>query len=374
MSDKDPHHFTHQQSHTPINDKNYLQKNEHNLCQFDKMPPHQAPANQESEESQVMSHLKRYPLIDTHTHFDAPVFDDDRRQQVARAIQSGVQHLVLVGYVSRHFERLYKVQQTLNSLPATNDKQRLQTYIALGLHPFYIEQHTDNDLAIMRQRLEDGGVLAIGEIGLDTFTDAMKAPDMLAKQKRFFTAQLDLAVKYQLPVMLHIRKSHAEALAILKAHDYDACKLGGIAHSFSGGEQEAKAFVKLGFKLGVTGQVTNPNAKKLRRAICAAVDAFGIECLVIETDCPDMTPVMCQTDTSHSNASALGQNVAEGSSDNEWQGADGHNRNVPANLPWVLDSLSALLNSDKAVLAEQLWHNSAQALQSSWLYPDTIVD
>ncbi|WP_350583303.1 TatD family hydrolase, partial [Pseudomonas sp. HY2-MNA-CIBAN-0224] len=82
-----------------------------------------------------------------------------------------------------------------------------------------------------------------------------------------------------------------------------------VAHSFSGGEQEAKAFVKLGFKLGVTGQVTNPNAKKLRRAIQAAVDTYGLECLVIETDCPDMTPIMCQhsdSNPSTNNQSALG--------------------------------------------------------------------
>ena len=80
--------------------------------------------------------------------------------------------------------------------------------------------------------------LAIGEIGLDTFTPQMKEPEVFAKQ-RFFCAQLDMAVAHQLPVMLHIRKAHAEALAILKEHDYDAKTLGGIAHSFSGGEQEA---------------------------------------------------------------------------------------------------------------------------------------
>ena len=170
--------------------------------------------------------------------------------------------------------------------------------------------------------------LAIGEIGLDTFTDAMKQPDMFAKQKRFFAAQLDIAVTHNLPVMLHIRKAHAEALAILKAHKYDAHKLGGIAHSFSGGEQEAKAFVKLGFKLGVTGQITNPNAKKLRRAIQVAVESHGIECLVIETDCPD----------------------------------------IPANLPWVLASLSELLEIPHDKLAKQLWQNSCDALKVDWAY------
>ena len=189
----------------------------------------------------------------------------------------------------------------------------------------------------------------------------MKQPKMFAKQEYFFKAQLDMAVSHKLPVMLHIRKAHAEALALLKAHDYDAHKLGGVAHSFSGGEQEAKAFVKLGFKLGVTGQVTNPNAKKLRRAIQAAVDTYGIDCLVIETDSPDMTPIMCQD--SGSSQSALGQ-----SPDNEWGDAPAHNRNVPANLPYVLSSLSELLDVPLAILAEKLWHNSCNALRTDWRY------
>ena len=171
-----------------------------------------------------------------------------------------------------------------------------------------------------------------------------------------------MAVTHQLPVMLHIRKAHAEALAILKAHDYDAHKLGGIAHSFSGGTQEAKAFVELGFKLGVTGQITNPNAKKLRRAIQAAVDSYGIECLVIETDCPDMMPIMCQI-------SDLDSSVPTQNSDSARRSAAVRNRNVPANLPWVLLSLSELLNIPPASLAKQLWHNSCSALQTKWDYP-----
>ncbi|MBE0407197.1 TatD family hydrolase [Psychrobacter sp. AOP22-C1-22] len=334
-----------------------------------------------------------YPLIDTHTHFDAPVFDNDRQLQAQQAYERGVRHLVLVGYLYRHFERLYDIEQVLNQQSLnklshlstsqsstmkaddddegsdkSSDKLRIISHVALGLHPFYIEQHNQDHLKQMAKIIAERRPLAIGEIGLDTFTDAMKVPAIFAKQQQFFKAQLDMAVTHQLPVMLHIRKAHAEALAILKAHDYDAHQLGGIAHSFSGGVQEAKAFVKLGFKLGVTGQVTNPNAKKLRHAIQAAVDVYGIECLVIETDCPDMTPIMCQTSngsqSARSASSALGQ-----SPNNEWGDAPSHNRNVPANLPWVLSSLSELLDVSIAKLAEQLWHNSCSALQTEWRYP-----
>ena len=310
-----------------------------------------------------------YPLIDTHTHFDAPVFDNDREQQVQSAYRQGIRHLVLVGYLYQHFERMYDTKQLMDKLSKRfgidadeYNESDFCTHIALGLHPFYIEQHTDAHLIELAQMVADSRPLAIGEIGLDTFTYAMKEPDVFDKQKRFFEAQLDIAATHQLPVMLHIRKAHAEALAILKAHEYDAHTLGGIAHSFSGGEQEAKAFVKLGFKLGVTGQVTNPNAKKLRRAIQAAVDTYGIECLVIETDCPDMTPIMCQN--SNSQHPAVGQ-----SPDNEWEAAHTHDRNVPANLPWVLSSLSELLGVSHDKLAKQLWKNSCDALKVNWAYP-----
>ena len=310
-----------------------------------------------------------FPLIDTHTHFDSPVFDVDREEQIQKAYQRGVRHLVLVGYLHRHFDRLYATKEFIDKQAHSVSEQAFKqiekpfnAHIALGLHPFYIDQHTDEHLENMAQMLNDKRPLAIGEIGFDTFTDEMKQPDMVAKQARFFKAQLDMAVSHQLPVMLHIRKAHAEALALLKAHDYDAHKLGGVAHSFSGGEQEAKAFVKLGFKLGVTGQVTNPNAKKLRRAIQAAVDTYGIGCLVIETDCPDMTPIMCQD--SIGSQSALGQ-----SPDDEWGDAPAHNRNVPANLPYVLGSLSELLAVPTETLAEQLWHNSCSALRTDWRYP-----
>ncbi|MFZ3144222.1 TatD family hydrolase [Psychrobacter glacincola] len=317
-----------------------------------------------------------FPLIDTHTHFDAPVFDEDRDEQAQFAYDKGVRHLVLVGYLYRHFSRLYETQQQLKVPYQFDKKNHLnqesvfpKVHIALGLHPFYIEQHTDAHLEEMAQMLNAKRPLAIGEIGLDTFTNVMKQPDIFAKQQRFFSTQLDMAVAHQLPVMLHIRKAHAEALALLKAHDYDAHKLGGIAHSFSGGVQEATAFAKLGFKLGVTGQITNPNAKKLRLAIQAAVDSYGIDCLVIETDCPDMMPILCQTvdsdleGASYSSASVLAQDK-----ENEWGDTLIHNRNIPENLFYVLYSLSELLNVPVAILAQQLWLNSCNALQTKWSY------
>ena len=266
-------------------------------------------------------------LFDTHTHFDVADFDHDRQHLAVQAKQVGVEALVLIGFIESRFDELIQTHQQLQDWENVP-----QSYLAPGLHPFYIEQHQQAHLQRLEQVLKQHDCVAIGEIGLDTFLKQHKRPDAFAKQQHYFNAQLELATHYQKPVLLHIRKAHAEALAILKAQKF---KLGGIAHAFSGGVEEAKALVKLGFKIGVTGQITNPNAKKLHRV----VQAIGAERLVIETDCPDMTPLCCQTSTEH------------------------RTRNTPVNLPYVLDSLAQTLGQPQDQLAEQLWQNSLAALR-----------
>lgn len=265
-------------------------------------------------------------LFDTHTHFDVADFDHDRQHLAVQAKQVGVEALVLIGFIESRFDELIQTHQQLQDWENVP-----QSYLAPGLHPFYIEQHQQAHLQRLEQVLKQHDCVAIGEIGLDTFLKQHKRPDSFAKQQHYFNAQLELATHYQKPVLLHIRKAHAEALAILKAQKF---KLGGIAHAFSGGVEEAKALVKLGFKIGVTGQITNPNAKKLHQV----VQAIGAERLVIETDCPDMTPLCCQTSTEH------------------------RTRNTPVNLPYILDSLAQTLGQPQDQLAEQLWQNSLAAL------------
>ncbi|MBP8006476.1 MAG: TatD family hydrolase [Acinetobacter sp.] len=265
-------------------------------------------------------------LFDTHTHFDVADFDHDRQQLARQAKKAGVEDLVLIGFVASRFDELMATHQQLQQW---QDVPR--SHLAPGLHPFYIEQHQSEHLHHLEQILQQHHCVAVGEIGLDTFLKQHKQPELFAKQQYYFNAQLELAAQYNKPVLLHIRKAHAETLAILKAQKF---KWGGIAHAFSGGVEEAKALVKLGFKIGVTGQITNPNAKKLHQV----VHAIGIENLVIETDCPDMTPLCCQTLTEH------------------------RTRNTPVNLPYVLDGLAQTLQLPHAQLATQLWHNSFEAL------------
>ncbi|TCB25798.1 TatD family deoxyribonuclease [Acinetobacter sp. ANC 4633] len=265
-------------------------------------------------------------LFDTHTHFDVPEFDSDREPLARAAKQAGVKALVLIGFVQSRFDDLlatYQQLQQWSNVP--------QSYLAPGLHPFYIEQHQPEHLQHLEHMLRQQTCVAVGEIGLDTFLKQHKQPELLQKQKQYFAAQLELAQQFGLPVLLHIRKSHADVLALLKKQRFQQ---GGIAHAFSGGIEEAKAFIQMGFKLGVTGQITNPNAKKLHQV----VQAVGVEHLVLETDCPDMTPLCCQTLTEQ------------------------RTRNTPVNLPFVLEGLAQSLNLPIEPLAEKIWQNTLDVL------------
>ncbi|MDO4223236.1 MAG: TatD family hydrolase, partial [Acinetobacter sp.] len=275
-------------------------------------------------------------LFDTHTHFDVDEFDHDRLLLAQQAKAKGVQKLILIGLMQSRFKDLLHTHQQMQPWAGQYDVP--QSYLAPGLHPIYIEQHDKSHLDDLAQFLQQHSSIAIGEIGLDRFLPQHKTAEMQHKQQQFFQAQLVLAQQFDLPVLLHIRKAHGEVLSILKQQKF---RNGGIAHAFSGGIEEAKAFIQLGFKLGITGQITNPNAKKLRQV----VQTVGAEHLVIETDCPDMTPLCCQ----------LESDMAQGK----------RTRNTPANLPCVLRALSEFLHIEQSQLAEMVWHNSLQALHLS---------
>lgn len=268
-------------------------------------------------------------LFDTHTHFDVDEFDDDRLLLAQQAKEKGVDKLILIGLTQTRWHDLLKTHQQMQYWQ--NEYDVPTSYLAPGLHPIYINQHQERHLLDLEVFLKQHESIAIGEIGLDRFLAEHKSPDIQQKQQQFFQAQIELAQQFNLPILLHIRKAHAEVLKLLKLHKF---KLGGIAHAFSGGIEEAKAFIQLGFKLGITGQITNPNAKKLRQV----VQSVGAEHLVIETDCPDMTPLCCQLEH------------------------QSYTRNTPANLPYVLEGLAQVLNLPIDTLSEQLWSNSHQCL------------
>ncbi len=213
-------------------------------------------------------------LIDTHTHLDFPDFDTDRSQLLANARQKGVERLVVLGVYQTNWQRVWDLAQQEDSL-----------YAALGLHPVYLEQHQPEHLQALRTWLErlagHDKLCAIGEFGLDYYLPELDRD----RQQALFEAQLQLAADFELPPLLHVRRSHAQVIATLKRFKL---KRAGIIHAFAGSYEEAREYIKLGFKLGLGGAATWPQALRLRKVVAQ----LPLEAIVLETDSPDMAPAM----------------------------------------------------------------------------------
>ena len=213
-------------------------------------------------------------LIDTHTHLDFPDFDADRPQLLARSRALGVEKMVVLGVYQSNWQRLWDLVQTDSQL-----------YAAFGLHPVYLDDHRPEHVIELGQWLsrlaQHPQVCAVGEIGLDYFLPELDRDG----QQQLFEAQLQLAADFQLPALLHVRRSHAQVIATLKRI---RLKRGGIIHAFAGSREEAREYIKLGFKLGLGGAATWPQALRLRTVM---VD-LPLEAIVLETDSPDMAPAM----------------------------------------------------------------------------------
>lgn len=214
---------------------------------------------------------------DTHCHLDAADFGGDQGEADAAlaASQAGVGMIVIPAVGTFNFARVAELAHTLPNC-----------VYALGIHPLCTPQADDGDLELLQQTIEtalhDPRFVAIGEIGLDYFLPELKQGALRDKQERFFAAQLKLARRYDLPVLLHVRRSQDNILKYLRLHPVP----GGIAHAFNGSEQQAARFIDLGFKLGFGGAMTFPRALQIRRLAAT----LPLEALVLETDAPDISP------------------------------------------------------------------------------------
>ena len=213
-------------------------------------------------------------LIDTHTHLDFPDFDADRSELLARSRAAGVERLVVLGVYQGNWQRLWDLALAEDGIHA-----------AFGLHPVYLEQHCAEDLNALRdwlQRLAGHPKLcAVGEFGLDYFIESLDRQ----RQQALFEAQLALAVEFGLPALLHVRRAHAATIATLKRFRLPR---GGVIHAFAGSHEEAREYLRLGFRLGLGGAPTWPQALRLRKVVAQ----LPLEAIVLETDAPDMAPAM----------------------------------------------------------------------------------
>lgn len=215
--------------------------------------------------------------IDTHCHLDAAEFAPDQQSVREQAAALQVRHCVLPAVALANFEAVRRLAH------AGGDSY------ALGIHPMYVRQAQEDDLAQLDAQLQryrdDPRLVAVGEIGLDYFVPELCASPLRERQERFCREQLRLARQHGLPVILHVRRSADTLLKGLREF-MPAGGWHGIAHAFNGSEQQARAFIALGFKLGFGGAVTYERALQLRRL----VSTLPLEAIVLETDAPDMPP------------------------------------------------------------------------------------
>jgi len=210
-------------------------------------------------------------LIDSHAHLDTEEFSKDLREVIDRAKQEGVENIVTVGI---------DLQSSLRAVEIANKYEGV--YAAVGLHPHNAKKAKENYIKELISLASDKKVVAWGEIGLDFF----KSYSPSEQQKKVFIEQLQAAAELDLPVIIHDRDAHEEVFSILKEITKRYNKVRGVIHCFSGDTDLAKRFIQIGFYISIPGTVTYKKASKIRRV----VSEISLEHILIETDCPFLTP------------------------------------------------------------------------------------
>ncbi len=208
-------------------------------------------------------------MFDTHAHYDDVQFDEDREQLLGSMGENGVGTIVNVGSTL-----------TSNQMVCRLAEKYPYVYGAVGVHPTETEQLDEENFKWLSKLLEKDKIVALGEIGLDYHYDRPE-PQI---QKLWFERQMELARQKNKPVIIHSRDGAKDTLDMMKA--LQAQEIGGVIHCFSYSVEMAREFLKMGYFLGIGGVITFPNGKKLREV----VKYMPVEQLVLETDCPYLSP------------------------------------------------------------------------------------
>jgi len=214
-------------------------------------------------------------LIDSHSHIDFTEFDEDRSSAIKRAKDVGVSDIIVSATTAKRWPLIKK-------LCGKQNNEQAQCHPAYGLHPMFMDEHTSQNINDLSLWVKNEKPIAIGEIGLDYFIDEANGED--SKQVRqsqldLFIAQLELADTFNLPVIIHARKS----LDIVLKHLRRFPNLSGSIHSFSGSQQQAEQLIDQGFYLGFGGPITYTRATRLRKLVAT----LPLESLLLESDSPD---------------------------------------------------------------------------------------
>lgn len=278
--------------------------------------------------------------IDTHAHLDAPELTRHPGGVAALralAARREVSRCVIPAVHPANFDAVRLLAHQLDDV------------YALGIHPLYVPEAGEDalerlDEALTRYR-QDPRLVAVGEIGLDFFVPALCTPEMRERQQHFYRAQLRLARRHELPVILHVRRS----ADLLLKHLREVPVRGGIAHAFNGSEQQAEGFIERGFCLGFGGAVTFDAARQLRRL----ATTLPLEALVLETDSPDIPPHWLYRTAAEREAGQA-------------QGV-----NTPAELPQIGAVVATLRGIEPQQLAQATSLNAARVLPRLLLGSDS---
>lgn len=208
-------------------------------------------------------------LIDTHTHLYEEKFNDDRSEMILRAIAGGVKKMYLPNCD----------HSTIEGMLALEKEFPEHCFAMMGVHPCYVKSNVQEELRIVRDWLEKRSFAAVGEIGLDYYWDKT----FVEQQKQAFRTQLEWAIEFNRPVVIHTRDSMQDTVDIVRAYKSKGTR--GVFHCFSGSYEMAKHIIDLNYYLGIGGVLTYKNA-----GIQEVIQKMDLKHLVLETDAPYLTP------------------------------------------------------------------------------------
>jgi TatD DNase family protein len=209
-------------------------------------------------------------IIDTHTHLYLKQFKDDIDTVIQRSIDKGINKFIFPAIDSTHFDDMHDLK---NKYPGS-------IYLMSGLHPVDVKENFKEELEFVVNSLKSHSYVAIGEIGIDLYWDKT----YLKQQQEAFEFQIRLAIKNDLPIVIHCREAFDEIFEILDKENCD--KLRGVFHCFTGTLEQANRAIQLGFKLGIGGVVTFKNG-----GIDKFLNRIDLNHIVVETDSPYLAPV-----------------------------------------------------------------------------------
>jgi len=209
-------------------------------------------------------------LIDTHTHLYLDYFDSDRAETVRRAIETGVDTLLLPNIDADSIKPLMKMKDDFPEI----------CHSMMGLHPSSVNKDYERELTFIHGELMKGGHVAVGEIGIDLYWDKT----YLEQQEHALEIQLDWAHEFGLPFVIHMRESYHEIIMVINSKP--RAGLEGVFHCFTGSLEQAREITGMGFHLGIGGVLTYKNS-----GLPFVLEQIDPQWVILETDSPYLTPM-----------------------------------------------------------------------------------